>query len=780
MANIGQNQIVLRYAQTDADLLRIAQTSPEAATLPGQALIQLEECLAGRRLARDAIRMAESIPMDQTDPQLLILILGTWAEICCRIGKPADAETLVHRAGTLVTENTFPEIKAHVMRAESIAADASGNRKRREDILKQIVALLDPKSPRYKFHLWEIAFFLAQHGRAAEMQNEIQSLRSMCNENFRKERIAAVDFFNALETANASQALLLLPHLEASPYLHRAAPRDPVVGYQTLLAMIADRTSGRPRPISSTAPTWVKVIHALLNRDPQEALRLARLDASHHPGALFAASFHAFNLVRAELAAGNWDAARRLLEMRREKGCCHPIEDFFLARVSLLSGNKKEAHEIFSRVVTRMDSLSARPRLGFEIDLAVEMKGSDLLDILASPSSAKQPQHEPPAIQQVPTPVGKSHPSPIDTIIGLSESISAIRDLVVKFADLDAPVLITGETGTGKEVVARALHHAGKRSARPFIAVNCGSIAETILESELFGHERGAFTGADRATKGLFEDAGEGTVFLDEIGEIPPHLQRALLRVLETGEIRAVGSTRTRRIQCRILAATNADLEALAREDKFRKDLLFRLQRLGIHIPPLRERREDILPLAQHFLDVGRRPGLQAELSPAAKEILMRYDWPGNVRELRNVIERMRLMHSDKLSYDVEDMDIKFRSPPPQPTARQQYLPEARGPDASQTTAASAQQDEPDNTLLQGSGSLRRLERIRVLFRKHHKLTRGEIIRIMRISPNTATRDLRILCEEGFIERVEPRSSTRTHYFRLSARSHAETSEPGL
>jgi len=779
MPTVRQNQIVLRYAQTDADLLRIAQTAPESETLPGRALIQLEECLAGRRLARDAIRLAESVPMDQTDPQLLLLILGTWAEICCRIGKPADAEALVHRAGTLVTENTVPEIRAHIIRVESIIADIAGNKKRREEILKQIASVLGPRSPRYKFHLWDLIFFLAQHGRAAERQEDIRTLESMCNEHFRKERIALVKFFNALETGNAIEALQLLPQIETSPHLHRSAPQDPVVGYQALLAMMADRTPRRFPAMTSTAPTWVRVIRALLARDPDEALRLARLDASRHPDALFAAGFHSFNLVRAELAAGNWDAARRLLEMRRERGSCHPMEDFFAARVCLLSGDRNQAADIFARLARRMASLNARPRLGFELDLAVEMKGCDLLDIISPQAAHEEPlaaQQERPSAQTTDRP--SASPSPIDSIIGFSESTRTIRELVSKFADLDAPVLITGETGTGKEVVARALHLAGKRADKPFIAVNCGSIAETILESELFGHERGAFTGADRATKGLFEDAGEGTIFLDEIGEIPPHLQRALLRVLETGEIRAVGSTRTRKIQCRILAATNADLESLAREDRFRKDLLFRLQRLGIHIPPLRERREDILPLAQHFLDMGRRPGLKAELSQEAKEVLLRYDWPGNVRELRNVIERMRLMHSDKLSYGVQDMDIKFR-PTQLQTAAQQSIPPPsetwRQPADEADTRVP--QEELDRVLVQGSSSLRRLERLRALFRKHQKLTRGEIMRILRISPNTATKDLKILCEEGLIERVEPSSSTRTHYFRLASGIRPETGQ---
>jgi transcriptional regulator with PAS, ATPase and Fis domain len=204
------------------------------------------------------------------------------------------------------------------------------------------------------------------------------------------------------------------------------------------------------------------------------------------------------------------------------------------------------------------------------------------------------------------------------------------------------PVLIVGESGTGKELVARALHRNSQRARRPFVAVNCGAITETLLESELFGHSRGAFTGAVADAKGIFEQAQGGTVFLDEIGETSPALQVKLLRVLEEGEVRPVGSSRPVKVDNRVVAATNRDLERAVAEQQFRADLYYRLSVIVIRLPALRERRDDIPLLVASFLKAAwKRIGRQVELSSGALNVLLAYDWPGNVRQLENTIERI-------------------------------------------------------------------------------------------------------------------------------------------
>jgi DNA-binding NtrC family response regulator len=224
----------------------------------------------------------------------------------------------------------------------------------------------------------------------------------------------------------------------------------------------------------------------------------------------------------------------------------------------------------------------------------------------------------------------------------LSPATEVIAEQLRRVAGTDLAVLITGETGTGKEVAARYLHAASTRSAEPFVAVNCGAIPHELLESQFFGHERGAFTGAAQAHVGFFEETGEGTLFLDEIGELDAHLQTALLRVLQDGFFRPIGSRKDRRFAGRVVAATNADLDQLRQEKKFREDLYYRLSVVEIALPPLRERIAEIEPLAKRFLQGvatrNRQPARQ--LSENALSALMGYSWPGNIRELRNRLER--------------------------------------------------------------------------------------------------------------------------------------------
>ena len=235
--------------------------------------------------------------------------------------------------------------------------------------------------------------------------------------------------------------------------------------------------------------------------------------------------------------------------------------------------------------------------------------------------------------------------------IGQSGSMRKVFDLIEKVAPSKASVAISGESGTGKEMVARSIHNLSQRKDKPFIAVNCASIPATLIESEIFGHERGAFTGADQRRPGVFELAHGGTLFLDEVGEIPLELQAKLLRVLEEGRLRRLGGKVELEVDVRVLSATNRDLKAEIKAVRFREDLFFRLNVFQISLPPLRERREDIPILAQHFVEKFNRDSGKhvAGVSPEALEILRRYEWPGNIRELRNAVERAVILCDDEL-----------------------------------------------------------------------------------------------------------------------------------
>jgi transcriptional regulator with GAF, ATPase, and Fis domain len=229
-----------------------------------------------------------------------------------------------------------------------------------------------------------------------------------------------------------------------------------------------------------------------------------------------------------------------------------------------------------------------------------------------------------------------------DAIIGQAPMFLAAVDNARKVAATGTTVLLTGESGTGKEILARAIHQASPRAAGPFVAVNCAALPEALVETELFGHERGAFTGADRMRRGRFDVAAAGTLFLDEVGELPPAVQAKLLRVLQEHQYERVGGTRTLQTDVRLIAATNRDLERAVAENRFRHDLYYRLAVFSIRLPPLRERGEDVLLLAEHFLcTIAARMGRQApRLSTEARQLLLAHAWPGNTRELQNAIER--------------------------------------------------------------------------------------------------------------------------------------------
>ncbi|MGA2483361.1 MAG: sigma-54 dependent transcriptional regulator [Candidatus Acidiferrales bacterium] len=251
----------------------------------------------------------------------------------------------------------------------------------------------------------------------------------------------------------------------------------------------------------------------------------------------------------------------------------------------------------------------------------------------------------------------------LDGIVGASAKIQDVLRMISRLADTRTPVLIVGESGTGKELVARAIHFRGAMAQTPFVAVDCGSLVPTLMESELFGYEKGAFTGAIKSKGGLFQAANGGTIFLDEIGELPLEMQAKLLRALQEKEVRPVGSNEKVLVDVRVIAATNRDLEAAYRAGTFRKDLYFRLNVVTVHLPALRERRSDIPMLVHHFLE-RYAPGENVQVTAAAMKSLLQYDWPGNVRELENCVARAMTL-GDRHTIDVSDLPPSIRAEQP-------------------------------------------------------------------------------------------------------------------
>ncbi len=257
----------------------------------------------------------------------------------------------------------------------------------------------------------------------------------------------------------------------------------------------------------------------------------------------------------------------------------------------------------------------------------------------------------------------------IENIVGQGKRMQEVFAQVLSVAPSRATVLLRGESGTGKEMVARAIHAAGPRTDRTFVTVNCAALPETLLESELFGHKRGAFTGAVEERKGRFEQAAGGTLFLDEVGDIPLPTQVKLLRVLQERKFERLGENRTVSVDVRIIAATNADLERLVEDGRFREDLFYRLNVIPIYLPPLRDRRDDVIPLTEHFLErFNREHRKGVSFTPEALDLLVDYRWPGNVRELENLVERAVVM-ATSATVSAKDLPraVRLRQPPAEP-----------------------------------------------------------------------------------------------------------------
>jgi transcriptional regulator with PAS, ATPase and Fis domain len=654
------------------------------------------------------------------------------------------------------------------------------------DKYSKISLSLGSRSPHYQGLLLYHCMALLSQGRGTDLERDygvlIDDLAPLFQDseigNILKQRLTVCHFINSALTGDWSTARRLLTATETFAFAPYPYSREDYECCKWLVKHAAAEeplTALEPQADDKLQSPGILSTRALLAKDPKLAMEWARSYSSRSRGNPVAPyNFNGYTLIRAELSSGNMEAARRLIHNRQSRGCYNYMDSFFLFRVEALAGNRTEASAHFAEFQQNIYNYKANGRFDLEVKLACELKPSSLMEATLTAGSrslisgrTKRNAH---SSQQE-----QFNCRNEIQIVYRSEQMQRVMDLIRNYADQDAPVLITGETGTGKELIAKTLHQSSGRAQHPYVAVNCGAISETLIESELFGHKAGSFTGAASSHSGLFREAGAGSLFLDEISSISLRLQVALLRVLESEEVRPVGSSEQYRIKCRIVAATNMDLAKMVASGQFRRDLLYRLQRLDIRVPPLRERHEDIIAIAQYFLDEGRPAGTHATMSPGFLEVLARHEWPGNVRELRNTIERLRLLNSDKLTYDGADLDDallqKQEVLPKQSVgtevANQEIAPPMPVAAAAKKASEYNQPGEPDlkKFLREQRSPLRHVQRLKEIFEQVDELRVQEAAQLLQVSTPTASRYLRTLAGQGFIERIEPTSSTRTHYY---------------
>lgn len=463
--------------------------------------------------------------------------------------------------------------------------------------------------------------------------------------------------------------------------------------------------------------------------------------------------------INFEISLGNKGMAKLLLQEKEKKGDVSYFDDFFYGRLYLLENDLVNAERSFVRLLENVKRFGAKNRLIFEMQFAKELNLTYQLQLLNGWKSISktEPNKEKPEVIKKTLPKEKG----IKLLIGKSKAIRNVKDLVKKYAKLRGPVLVTGETGTGKELVSRAIHDEGLFPDEPFLAINCGALTDSLLQSELFGYEAGAFTGAQKQRKGIFEAAGKGTVFLDEFGDISPKLQVSLLRVFELNEIRLLGGTTNRKIQCKIVIATNTDLHKAVTEKRFREDLYFRLAKFEVRLPALREKKEDLPELIQYFLDKNCRSNENKMISNGLILKLMDYHWPGNIRELKNEIDRLYILNPDITFLDVEHFDFSHLQVKGNYNQNSQTIPL----NSNKNTADGTIDQDMSRIIRKGFSIERRIDLIKEMFKKYRKMTRNQIMEINNISSTTATKCLKNLLHSGFIVRRTPTKSSRTDYF---------------
>lgn len=677
----------------------------------------------------------QQFPKARLATDLQILMLETeWHFYHLNRNFPKQFE-LIETALDLVDEpgsHTWLSLKINRIESALFQHNAALAEKDIADIKPYRDVILSPRKLCYEYLLsWAYLF----SGETKLYQEALELLDSCSSEK-------ALGF-EARFLKSRIQLLLRLQRFdEAAKLLHEAEKN---------LQEVSPVTFAFPRFLTRLNYENLRAHEAFAKRDfekarthAQQALNLVRIDKF-----LFTYESRS-HLLNAELSLGKARQARVILQIM------DPEEKSMLVgwgRLYLLEGNREKASQCFKTVLANNSPETIRELFR----TAYEISAGDLAAIAMDSSSAPKkgsssPKEAPPPPS---TKSGSTFSSSANFFVGESLAAQNIRNQIEKFASLDTAVLITGETGSGKEVVARLLHQQGSHASEPFIAVNCGAMTDNLIESELFGHVKGSFTGAASDRQGLFLAAGKGTIFLDEITSMSSQLQAALLRVLEDRQIRPVGSNKSLSIHARVIAATNEPLDEAVAQKRFRMDLYFRLARLHIVIPPLRERLEDLPVLVKHIL---KKLYLDMKISVGddLMEALKQYNWPGNVRELHNEIERIAFMTGDSQILTASSFGLD-----------RQRRPIFASPSPTTSTFSPLTLPPPSRPKERDGHTYRvgRLQQIRELFNHHEKVTRAQVIELLQCSANTATRDLKTLEKEKWIRRVCTSKHMNTSYF---------------
>ena len=694
-----------------------------------------------------------AIETGHPDEEVFFIFIAQLIFYFGNIKMPLKADSAFRISSAFEISRYHVEIQAFYYQACSFYHFINRNFKDADDFNVKSLKIISKKSTRYFDFLTGVGQFLSIDGRLALMpKDEINYFTDPENFNFVSLRIL---LRNALFTVDINS-------IDKHELEWRTKYAKKNMDSKEKIDIAIDLLKGNFKERPSEPAELNHYIHyyqALKDRNLSAAksyfkkIRFENFYSKYSKVFYFTNFHHAF--------VTEWYDIIENLISNRENEDYHYMLDFFIVRYFLIKNKKDLAKIYYLQLLKNCEKFQAMGRLKFEMQFAFELNTISFFE-LTQPSVTGQAINKKLLLHTEKLPA-KDNALDIKRIVGKSKAIVDIKKKIMQFADIHRSLLVIGETGVGKEEIARAIHEESKLKDKPFLAINCGTLTDTLLQSELFGYEVGAFTGAVNVRKGIFEEADDGVVFLDEFGEMSPKLQVSLLRVLENNEIRRVGGTKVRKINCRIIAATNANIEDLIAKKLFREDLYHRLKQFSIAIPPLRERKEDIPELMSFFLN-QQNNGQRQEFSSDLITKFTTYDWPGNIRELKNEIDRIKIFCGNKAIIEEADVDIEWLNKSPKleskKTKEQPVVPE-------ENNLSIAEKMHQRITQKKLSPADKRNQQLRLLFQQYKQLTRSQIADALEISPLTAAQDLKRLCNEKFIVKKMPNNCPRNFYFEI-------------
>ena len=751
--------IINAYVNTDEDLRSIVNKNYDKNQYLETVLVRLLEAHSDRKLNQQLLlEIDQAVIKGHPDANIYLFFIVCSVYHVFNLKQHEKATSLFSIITSTVQDKIHPFIQALCVQAKSQVKRIEGKTIESVQLMHDSMAMIDNKSPRYGLLLRNFSVMLASEGLLNELSLlDLNILTASASEK-RDYDVLEILLLNCIITGDWKKGFALI---EKNQKKYQSKISDNMQQAICLLNIVSGDLN-ESNYFEEDVKFLVRTFKFFLDGNFEVVAKNIQILKDKHTYA----NDPILNLylpLHLEISLRNKGLAHMILKEKSEKGGWHYMDDLFYGRLQLWDKNYEEADQIFVRLIDNVNKYGAMNRLIFELQFAKEMSLHDIILLTngwkkeKTASIAKlKPEHK------ITTIIASKG---IDLLIGKGKSIQQVKELVKKFAPLKAPVLITGETGTGKELVSRAIHDEGAYPQNAFLAINCGALSESLLQSELFGYVAGAFTGAQKERKGIFEAAGKGTVFLDEFGDISPQLQVSLLRVLESNEIRPIGGTVTRKIECRIVIATNIDLHNAVIDKKFREDLYFRLTKFEIKLPAFRERTEDISELINYFMLVNAKDsGKLKSLTPELLKALSVYHWPGNIRELKNEMERLYILNPDQEILGLEHFDFTHLQEPQVPTLKAQPLK----PSNTKLNENNGGHDEAILKIIQNGFPVeRRHALLKEVFAKYKKLTKSQVIEISKVGHTTAGKDLQLLIAEGFIVRRSPTKSSRTDYFEL-------------